>query len=70
MDILASDLDIEGILPQAAALAFPADSPSGKSAQEIFVLNLVFIGLNPPEEFIEPDEGFLLGVSLASFPDH
>ena len=70
VNILSAHLDIEGILPETAALALTAYSPSGKAAEKIFVLYLVLVGFNPFEKLIEADEGVLLSFSLAPFPNH
>lgn len=56
MYVLPADLDIEGILPETAALALPAYRPAGKPAQKIFVLDFILVGLYPLEEFIDSDE--------------
>ena len=38
------------------AAAFAADGPSGVSADHIFVLNLVSLGLQFSEEIVDPEE--------------
>ena len=68
MYILASHLDIQRIFPQPAAFTFVADSAAGKPIQEIFILDFVSVRLNPLEEFIDTDQGFIFSSSLDSIP--
>ena len=69
INILSSDFDIECIFPETAAMALMTHCPPGITAQEIFVLDFIPVGLDPLEEFIDTDEGFLLSFRLLALPD-
>ena len=69
INILSSDFDIECIFPETAAMALMTHCPPGIAAQEIFVLDFIPVGLDPLEEFIDTDKGFLLSFRFLALPD-
>ena len=68
MDSLAANLHKESLPPETASTTLTADSLAGITAEHIFVLNLIPVGFNPPEELIEADDWLFLGLSRISFP--
>ena len=69
MNVPASHLDIQGILPQTAAPAFPADCLAGIAAEHVFVLYLVLVCLDPSEKLVQPYQRILFPVGSPSLPD-
>ena len=68
MYVLPANFHIQGILAQTASPAFLAAGLPGKPAQHILVLDLVLVGLDPPEEFIQTDQTRSLIPRVTAFP--
>ena len=69
MNGLASHLDIKGLLPQAASSAFLTNCPSRITAEHIFILYLITVGLHPPEEFIQSNYRIFFRLCRTTLPD-
>ena len=68
MYVLPANFYIQGILAQTASPALLAAGLPGKPAQHILVLDLVLVGLDPPEEFIQTDQTRSLIPRVTAFP--
>jgi hypothetical protein len=68
MNILSSDLHIQCIFAKPAAFAYVASSPPGESAKHIFILDLVPVGFDPFEKFIQSYNAIFFCISLSTFP--
>ena len=68
-DALPADLHVQGFLAEPGPVTGVAGCAAGEPREHVFVLDLVPVGLDPAEEFIDADKGVRVSFHAVSVPD-